>query len=86
VGKWNRLGASCGGGSTETVWPATGKIGGKGTSVGRRGKEGAQELQCELRKLKVQPIEVGSGWKQVLHGEPNTTAMRKLRELVGEPM
>jgi hypothetical protein len=68
------------------VQQATEKIGGKGTSVGRRGKEGAHELQCELRKLKVQPIEVGSGWKQVLHGEPNTAAMRKLRELVGEPM
>jgi hypothetical protein len=53
VGNWNRLGASCGGGSTEIVRPATGKNGGKGTPGVRRDKGGVQELQCESRKLEV---------------------------------
>jgi hypothetical protein len=75
VGNWNRLGASCGDGSTETVRSATGKNGGKGTPVVRRGKGGVQELQGESRKLGVQPIKVGGGWKQVLHGGQNTAAM-----------
>jgi hypothetical protein len=75
VGNWNRLGASCGGGSTETVRPATGKNGGKGIPVVRRGKGGVQELQGKSRKLGVQPIKVGGSWKQVFHGGQNAAAM-----------
>jgi hypothetical protein len=46
-----------------------GKNGGKDTPVVGRGKGGVNELQGEGRKLGVQLIEVGDGWKQVFHGE-----------------
>jgi hypothetical protein len=75
MGNWNRTEASCGGGSTETVRPATGKNGGKGTPAVERGKGGVKELQGESRKLGVQTIKVGGGWMQVFHGGQNAAAM-----------
>jgi hypothetical protein len=75
VGNWNWVGASCGGGLTETVRPAMGKNGGKDTPVVGRGKGGLQELQGKSRKLGVQPNGVGGSWKQVFHGGQNAEAM-----------
>jgi hypothetical protein len=75
VGGLNRVGASCGGGSTETVRPATGKNGGKGAPVVGRGRKVVEELQGEVRMLGVQTIEVGEGRRQVFHGEQKAAAV-----------
>jgi hypothetical protein len=76
VGGWNQVGASCGGGSTETVWPAMGKNGGKGAPVVGRGRKVVEELQGEVGMLGVETIEVGEGQRQVSHGEQKAVAVK----------
>jgi hypothetical protein len=75
VGGWNRVGASCGGGSTETVRPAMGKDGGKGAPMVGRGRKVVEELQGTVRMLGVQTIEVGESRRQVFHGEQPAAAV-----------